>query len=168
MAKLFLIFRVVIKGHIMMIALVFTFSAIGAAIAAPCPIKEPAAIPGGERAELCYCNLQIGENRFQPCFDGGRYTRPIGWQWIKARESLKNRAAEFYRSGTPSVQFPNIKESPNTEHTYNNTGNAGKDRIVLAWQWRVLPFAGLIPIIMYLVDSIYRMAHPSTKDSFEP
>ena len=69
-------------------------------------------------------------------------------------------SAEFYRSGTPSVQFPNIKESPNTEHTYNNTGNAGKDRIVLAWQWRVLPFAGLIPIIMYLVDSIYRMAHP--------
>lgn len=154
MSKNFFIFWVILKSHVMMIALVINFSAIGIAIAAPSSIKEPAAIPWYERAKFCDGNLQLGEDRLQSWSDSGRYAGPFNRQRIKARESFKNRAAEFCRSCAPSVQFVDIEQSPNTKNTDNYTGNAGKDCKVIPWQWRVLPFVALIPIILYLIDAL--------------
>jgi len=42
------------------------------------------------------------------------------------------------------------------------------DRIVIAWQWRVLPYVALIPVFIFLIDALYRLAHHSTKGSDEP
>lgn len=169
MAKLLLIFRVVIEGHIMMIALVICLSlfsiTISVAIAKPGLIEGSSVIPRNERAELCYGNLQLGENSFQPWFDGSRYIWPISWQWIKARESFKNCAAEFCRSGAPSVQFPNVEQRPTSQQCSKNIDKN------LNWyskdlQW--VPLAGLIPIIIFLIDSLYRMAHHSEENNGEP
>jgi hypothetical protein len=152
------------KSHIMMIALVIYFSAISIAIAGPSPIKSPSTIPRNEWAKFCYSDLQIREYRLQPSMDTATPQSsfgPISRQWIKVLESIEDGGTKFCRSGPAGIQFPDMEQPPNAKQCRDN--NNDNTKIVLNWQWKILPFAGLIPIIIFLIDSIYRYFYHNGK-----
>lgn len=155
------------KGHIMMIALIIYLSFVGIAIAGPGAVEVPSPIPRNEGSKFLDGNLKLRENSTQSWLNITRICfGPFRRQWIEARESLKNCGAKFSRSRTTGVQLPYVKQTPNTDQSGGNSADDGN--IILGWQWRILPFVGLIPIIMFLIDSLYRMAHHSTDDVEEP
>ena len=158
---------IVIKSYIVVIGLIY-FSSVGIVISGPSIVECLSATPRNEGSKFCDSNLQIRENSTQSWFDT-KLRRPLSGLWIKARESFENCTAEFYRSSTPSVQFPNMEQRPSSNQCSNQCSSDSSKN--MDWhpedfQW--VPFAGLIPIIMFLIDSLYRIAHPNIGDSKEP
>ncbi len=156
--------------HIVMITLIAPFFFVGIAIATPSPIEEPSAIPRNKGAEFFNSNLQIRKDRLQPWLNSPfPFFRPFGRQWIEARESFKSRTSKFCRSGAPSIQFPNIKQRPNSNKgTDQHSDNGSKNFKWNAEDFQWVPLAGLIPIIIFLIDSIYRLTYHSTKAAGKP